>query len=267
MSSRPSARKSTAKFPELSSPSASQPQDQPQPQPLIFSIDPRTLLFETHKSEDVSSLKNRVSLIEIHEVLMHINMKLLPVSKVFHAFSSVFMLIMIVTLVLTILLILLQDLRFLSPVLIGFLITQTWICLRSFVRKFTYKQIINKFLKTIHEVYKIRGLTWRVRTVLFTCENRFPCWLELQCITEKVPTIEKSHENLETKISVKEISRTKERKTTTGLKTAWNLTLGPNASRNMSFNIPTAVYTVVDVVSPETVRTDAENNNSKSNEL
>lgn len=154
---------------------------------LVFSFDPETNLFETHKSEDTSVIHNRVTLLEIHEVLMQMNLNLLPSVKLLTIASTIFRLCLAFSLCLTILMLLLQDLALLKIVAICFGVLSGLALVFPVIQKIVYLRHIRKVLRNNQEAYHVKGLKWYIKS---SCRSFFSlsyCKLILE-------TLEASHE-------------------------------------------------------------------------
>ena len=225
---------------------------------LIFTISSFTQLFQTHKSEDVSLIENRATLLEIHELLMQINLKILPLNKFFRKAWIFFKINLLLSLIMTFLLFFLAPKTILlAGIIASFTVIQLWALLAPFMKRGAYTGTIREVIQDREEFYSARGLKWTIRTPCILSFSAAPCWLELS-IDEQNYSL---HQGEEEKEPISAGLKAEENNQYTFVvkkgKGGHNITLGPNMS-NGSFGVNAGLYTVVEVVPEMTVNTTIE---------
>jgi len=224
---------------------------------LLFTISSHTQLFQTHKSEDVNIIENRATLLEIHELLMQVNLKILPLNKFFRKFWIFFKINLLLSFIMTFLLFILAPRTvLLAGIIASFTVLQLWVLITPFVRKSAYKGAIKEVIRDREEFYSARGLKWDIKTPCFLAFSGAPCWLELG-IEEHSYTGHNDEEEEKEPISagIKAAENGQYTFVKKG-KTGHNLTLGPQIS-NGSFH-GNGLYTVVEVLPEMTINTTIE---------
>jgi len=199
---------------------------------LTFIIDSNTYIFPTQKFEDVSALNNRVTLLEVHDTLMQLNLKLLPFVKVFQALTIFNSVGLLIGLLLALIMIISQNGGMFKIILIYFGLLQFFVICKPLMMKITYYLVIHNLLRDHKEFYASKGLKWKIKSSLFKWKNG-PCWLELH-LDSAITKTKNNKELAKPHFNVKGFVEGHNNSSAPMMRPNWELTLGPSTEKDTS---------------------------------